>query len=82
MAAMGERIGKKKATGRSPDCTESSLRQREGTPACNKKAIEQRLQDEVTEYHQCGVCGCTSGGVLPQESPICGTKVEAFMKID
>jgi len=36
----------------------------------------------VTDYHPWGVPGYTSSGVLPEESPICGTKVEAFMKID
>lgn len=44
--------------------------------------MEQLLRDEVTNYHIRGVPGYTSGGVLPEECPICGTKVEAFMKID
>lgn len=47
-----------------------------------KKAMEHMLQDEVSDYYVCGVCGYTSDGVLPEECPICGAESERFRKIE
>jgi rubrerythrin len=47
-----------------------------------KKAMEHMLQDEVSEYHVCGVCGYTSDGLLPDECPICGASKQEFRKIE
>jgi rubrerythrin len=53
----------------------------EGHARLYKKAMEHMLQDEVSDYYVCGVCGYTSDGVLPEECPICGARSEEFRKI-
>ncbi len=53
----------------------------EGHARLYKKAMEHMLQDEVSDYYVCGVCGYTSDGVLPEECPICGAMREKFRKI-
>lgn len=53
----------------------------EGHARLYKKAMEHMLQDEVSDYYVCGVCGYTSDGVLPEECPICGAMREKFTKI-
>jgi rubrerythrin len=54
----------------------------EGHARLYKKAMEHMLQDEVSDYYVCRVCGYTSDGVLPEECPICGANREAFRKIE
>jgi rubrerythrin len=54
----------------------------EGHARLYKKAMDHLLQDEVSEYYVCGVCGYTSDGVLPDQCPICGADSEAFRRID
>ncbi len=53
----------------------------EGHARLYKKAMEHMLQDEVSDYFVCGVCGYTSDGVLPEECPICGARSEEFREI-
>lgn len=47
-----------------------------------KKAMDDMLQDQISDYYVCGVCGYTSDGLLPEECPVCGAKSEAFRKIE
>ena len=54
----------------------------EGHARLYKKAMEHMLQDEMSDYYVCGVCGYTSDGVLPDECPICGADKEAFRRIE
>ena len=54
----------------------------EGHARLYKKTMEHMLQDEVSDYYVCGVCGYTSDGVLPEKCPICGAKRDAFRKIE
>jgi rubrerythrin len=54
----------------------------EGHARLYKKAMDHMLQDEVSDYYVCGVCGYTSDGVLPEECPICGTARQEFRKIE
>jgi rubrerythrin len=54
----------------------------EGHARLYKKAMERMLQDEVSDYYVCKVCGYTSDGVLPEECPICGAAEEEFKKIE
>jgi rubrerythrin len=54
----------------------------EGHARLYKKAMEHMLQDEVSDYYVCGVCGYTSDGLLPDECPVCGAGKEAFRKIE
>lgn len=54
----------------------------EGHAGLYKKAMEHLLQDEVSDYYVCGVCGYTSDGVLPHHCPVCGAGSEAFTKIE
>ncbi len=53
----------------------------EGHARLYKKAMEHMLQDEVSDYYVCGVCGYTADGVLPEECPICGAMREEFRRI-
>jgi len=54
----------------------------EGHARLYKKATEHMLQDEVSDYYVCRLCGYTSDGVLPEECPICGATREQFRKIE
>ena len=54
----------------------------EGHASLYKKAMGHLLQDVVTDYYVCGVCGYTSDGVLPSECPVCGAGSDAFTKIE
>ena len=54
----------------------------EGHAALYKRAMEHLLQDEVSDYYVCGVCGYTSDGTLPEECPVCGAAREAFARIE
>ncbi len=54
----------------------------EGHASLYKKAMEHLLQDEVSDYYVCGVCGYTSDGVLPHQCPVCGAGSDAFTKIE
>jgi rubrerythrin len=44
--------------------------------------MDHMLQDRISDYYVCGVCGYTSDGLLPEECPVCGAKSEAFRKIE
>jgi rubrerythrin len=54
----------------------------EGHAILYKQAMEHMLQDQVSDYYVCGVCGYTSDGVLPEECPICGAKSKSFRRIE
>ena len=54
----------------------------EGHAQLYKKAMVRMLQDEVSDYYVCQVCGYTSDGVLPDECPICGVSKERFKRIE
>jgi rubrerythrin len=54
----------------------------EGHARLYKKAMDDMLQDRISDYYVCGVCGYTSDGLLPEECPVCGAKSEAFRKIE
>jgi len=54
----------------------------EGHARLYKKAMDHMLQDQISDYYVCGVCGYTSDGLLPEECPVCGAKSEAFRRID
>jgi rubrerythrin len=54
----------------------------EGHARLYKKAMDDMLQDQISDYYVCGVCGYTSDRLLPEECPICGAKSEAFRRID
>ena len=54
----------------------------EGHARLYKKAMDDMLQDQISDYYVCGVCGYTSDGLLPEECPVCGAKSEAFRRID
>jgi rubrerythrin len=54
----------------------------EGHAGLYKKAMEHLLQDEVSDYYVCGVCGYTSDGVLPDQCPVCGAGSDAFTRIE
>lgn len=54
----------------------------EGHARLYKKAMEHMLQDEISDYYVCGVCGYTSDGFLPNECPICGAADGEFRKIE
>lgn len=54
----------------------------EGHAGLYRKATDHLLQDAVTDYYVCGVCGYTCDGVLPNGCPVCGAGSEAFAKIE
>ena len=54
----------------------------EGHASLYKRAMEHMLQDDVSDYYVCGVCGYTSDGGLPDVCPVCGAKKERFTRIE
>ncbi len=47
-----------------------------------QKALENIGNNPDVDYYVCSVCGYTAENEAPDECPICGSKQEAFSKID
>lgn len=54
----------------------------EGHAELYRKAMDHLLQDKVSAYYVCSVCGYTSDAVLPEECPICGASSQQFREIE
>jgi len=50
--------------------------------ALYRKALEQLGKNPPTEYWVCTVCGNTVEGEPPETCPICGSKRQAFTRVD
>jgi len=50
--------------------------------ALYKKALDNIGRNADTDYYVCSVCGYTAEGHAPDECPVCGSKKQAFMKVD
>jgi len=46
-----------------------------------KKALDHLMEERVTQYYICGVCGYVADGAVPDECPICGAKAEKFYEV-
>lgn len=44
-----------------------------------KEAMDHVLEERMTSYYVCDVCGYVSDGVLPEECPVCGAKKDRFV---
>jgi rubrerythrin len=47
-----------------------------------KEAMGHFMEERVTTYHVCEVCGYISDGILPDECPVCGALKEQFVLFD
>ena len=46
------------------------------------KALENLESPEECDYYVCSVCGYTCENAPPEQCPVCGSKAQAFSKID
>lgn len=54
----------------------------EGHAKLYKNALNDLMEERVTTYYVCSVCGYIADGVLPEECPVCGAKKEKFVYFD
>ena len=54
----------------------------EGHAKLYKHALNDLMEDRVTTYYVCSVCGYVSDGTLPEACPVCGAKKEQFVRLD
>ena len=54
----------------------------EGHARLYKRALNDLMEDRVTTYYVCSVCGYVSDGILPDVCPVCGAKKEQFVHLD
>lgn len=47
-----------------------------------KEAMDHVLEERLTTYYVCDVCGFVSDGVLPDICPVCAAKKERFVPFD
>lgn len=47
-----------------------------------KEAMTHMLEDTISKYHVCSVCGYVSDDVLPEKCPICGVGKEKFVEFN
>ena len=47
-----------------------------------KEAMDHVLEERMTTYYVCDVCGYVSDGILPEECPVCGAKQDRFIKFE
>ncbi|HPI91611.1 MAG TPA: rubrerythrin family protein [Deltaproteobacteria bacterium] len=47
-----------------------------------KEAMDHVLEERMTSYYVCDVCGYVSDGVLPEECPVCGAKKDRFVPFE
>lgn len=47
-----------------------------------KNAIDHMIEEKVTHYSVCTVCGYVVDGDPPEECPVCGAKKEAFQRVE
>jgi rubrerythrin len=50
--------------------------------ALYQKALENLGRNKDTDYYVCSVCGYTAEGEAPDECPVCGSKKQAFHKVE
>ncbi len=54
----------------------------EGHAKLYKNALSDLMEDRITTYYVCSVCGYISDVALPEECPICGAKKEKFIHFE
>lgn len=47
-----------------------------------KEAMDHVLEERVTVYYVCDVCGYVSDGILPEECPVCGARKDRFVTFE
>jgi rubrerythrin len=47
-----------------------------------QKALDQMKNLKEADYYVCSVCGYTCADKAPKVCPICGSKAEAFSRVD
>ena len=47
-----------------------------------KEAMDHVLEERLTTYYVCDVCGYVSDGILPEECPVCGAKKDRFVTFE
>jgi len=50
--------------------------------ALYQKALDTLGRNVDTDYYVCSVCGYTAEGEAPDECPVCGSKKQAFRKVE
>jgi rubrerythrin len=50
--------------------------------ALYQKALDSLGKSGDTDYYVCSVCGYTAEGSAPDTCPVCGSKKQAFMKVE
>lgn len=46
------------------------------------RALTHLLEEEITSYYICDVCGYVSDGTIPEKCPVCGSPAKVFFEVE